>query len=142
MREEIRVCVSFLLANNFTGVKEQYEALPKIDDKKEFKPTQITKIEKDENNKYIRVGNYSPEVDGAFTGIADLRTAGAILVDKKSKIEEPKDEDYKARITSAKASNRIAERWSVFFEHQEADKKVKDIFSRYRKVFTTIDLGV
>ena len=142
LREEIRVCVDFLLVNNFTGLKEQYESLPKIADKKEFKPTQITKIEKDENNKYIRVGNYSPEVDGAFTGIADLRTAGAILIDKKSKIEEPKDEDYKGRIESAKASNRIAERWSVFFEHQEADKKVKDIFNRYRKVFTTIDLGV
>lgn len=142
LREEIRVCVDFLIKNGFTGVKEQFDALPKIADKKVFTPTQITKIEKDENNKYIRVGNYTPEVDSAFVGIADLRTAGAILIDKKSKIEEPKDEDYKSRIESAKASNRIAERWSVFFEHQEADNKVKDIFNRYRKVFTTIDLGV
>lgn len=141
-REEIRVCVDFLVSNNFTDVKYQYDALPKISDKKEFIPTKIIKIEKDENNKYIRIGNYSSEVDSAFVGIADLRSSGAILMDKKSKIEEPKDEVYKSRIESAKASNRIAERWSVFFEHQEADKKVKDIFSRYRKVFTTIDLGV
>jgi len=142
LRYEIRVSADFLIANNFTGIKEQYDALPAISDRKEFIPSVITKIEKDENNKFIRVGNYTPEVDSAFTGISDLRTAGAILMDKKSKVVEPKEEDYKSRIESAKASNRIAERWSIFFEHQEADNKVKEIFNRYRKVFTTIDLGV
>jgi len=142
LREEIRVCVDFLVKNGFTGVKEQFESLPTIRDKKEIILTVITKIEKDENNKFIRVGNYTPEVDSAFVGISDLRTAGAILMDKKSKVVEPKEEDYKSRIESAKASNRIAERWSTFFQHQEADNKVKDIFNRYRKVFTTIDLGV
>jgi len=142
LREEIRVCVDFLVKNGFTGVKEQFESLPTIRDKKEIILTVITKIEKDENNKFIRVGNYTPEVDSAFVGISDLRTAGAILMDKKSKVIEPKEEDYRSRIESAKGANRIAERWSIFFEHQEADNKVKEIFNRYRKVFTTIDLGV
>jgi len=142
LREEIRVCVEFLHKHMFVGVADQFNKLPEIEKKKEFTPSVITKIEKDENNKYIRVGNYTIEVDGAFTGISDLRTAGSILMDKKSKVVEPKEEDYKSRIESARSSNRIAERWSVFFEHQEADNKVKEIFNRYRKVFTTIDLGV
>lgn len=141
-REEIRVCVDFLHLHKFIGVADQFNKLPEIEKKKEFVGSVISKIEKDENNKYIKVGNYSPEVDGAFTGISDLRTTGALLLEKKSKIVEPTDEEYKTRITSAKASNRIAERWSTFFEHQEADNKVKEIFNRYRKVFTTIDLGV
>jgi hypothetical protein len=141
-RNEVRVCVDFLRNSGFVVDQAQFDALPKIADKKEFTPSIITKIEKDENNKFIRVGNYTPEVDSAFTGISDLRTAGSILMDKKSKVVEPKEEDYKSRIESAKASNRIAERWSTFFEHQEADNKVKEIFNRYRKVFTTIDLGV
>ena len=56
-------------------------------------------------------------------------------------MKEP-EEDFNARIESAKKSNAIAKRWQAFFAHQEADKKVKDIFNKYRKIFTTIDLGV
>jgi len=142
LREEIRVCVDFLHLHKFIGVADQFNKLPELKKKKEFVGSIIAKIEKDENGKYIKVGNYSPEVDGAFVGISDLRATGALLMEKKSKIIEPTDDEYKARIESAKASNRIAERWATFFQHQEADNKVKDIFNRYRKVFTTIDLGV
>ena len=123
-------------------LKAWVESLPAIPDKKVFVPTpELEKVPQNEKGHYIHDAKYSDEVEKAFAEIDSLRNKALELIKEKESIKEPSD-TFTQRIESAKAINRIAERWAAFYEHQEADKKVKDIFNQYRKTFTEIDLGV
>lgn len=143
-RTKIAECVGYLLTVGAPeGVlKAWVESLPAIPDKKVFVPTpELEKVPQNEKGHYIHAAKYSDEVEKAFAEIDSLRNKALELIKEKESIKEPSD-TFTQRIESAKAINRIAERWAAFYEHQESDKKVKDIFNQYRKTFTEIDLGV
>ena len=70
-----------------------------------------------------------------------MRNEAAALLQQKDAIKEPED-GFTVRIEAAKKSDLVASRWATFFEHQRADENVKSIFAKYRKLSTTIDLGV
>lgn len=94
---------------------------------------------------------YTPEINSALSELIELRKQIAPLYAQKQNqvFEYPEFDSSKydttgltARIESAKINNKIAERWAAFFDHQEADEKVKSIWREYCEMFTKIDLGV
>ena len=121
-------------------VIEWFEKLPSIGEYKEFIETEINPITTD-CGKYIHDKKYSDEIEKAFADLDFCRKEYVRLEKEKEAVKKPSDE-FSSRIEEAKASNRIAERWAAFFDHQETDKEVKRIFAEYRKIFTSIDLGV
>lgn len=144
LRIKIEYAVNLLIANGapYGILTSWYEGLQPIPSERVFQPTkELQKVEQDEHGRYIQRDGLPETVNKAFLGIAALRSEVASLLAEKAAITSP-DTDYTARIESAKASNRIAERWATFFEHQAADKKVRDLFMQYKKIFTEIDLGV
>ena len=143
-RNEVELAAGTLIKAGFDAneMDKFLRSLPAIPERKVFVPTpELAKIATDEKGRYINAGNYSDSVNAAFAGLDELRKQAIALIHERELVKEP-EEDFNARIESAKKSNAIAKRWQAFFAHQEADKKVKDIFNKYRKVFTTIDLGV
>lgn len=50
--------------------------------------------------------------------------------------------DYDIKITNARVSNKIAERFSAFYDWQESDELVKSIWREYCEMYAKIDLGV
>jgi hypothetical protein len=143
-RLDVKKAADILLDEGFDfNVMTNYiESLPAIPQRKEFIPTpELAKIAIDEKGRYVRSGKYNEEVEAAFTGLDNLRNEAVVLLQQKDAIKEPED-GFTERIEAAKKSNLVASRWAAFFEHQRADENVKSIFSKYRKLFTTIDLGV
>ena len=143
-RLEVQKAADILLAEGFDSkVMESFlKSLPAIPQRKEFTPTpELAKIAIDEKGRYVRNGKYNEEVEAAFTGLDNLRDEAVALLQQKDAIKEPED-GFTERIEAAKKSNLVASRWAAFFEHQRADENVKSIFAKYRKLFTTIDLGV
>jgi len=140
-RDQVKKAIDFLTSKGFTGLDEQFAKLESIGEKKVFTPKEATGIKKDDKGRYIKEGKYTDEVEKAFEDIATLRKAALPLFKEKKTIVEPSN-SFQDEIDRAKASNRVAARWAAFYEHQEADKKVKDITTEYRKIFTTLDLGV
>jgi hypothetical protein len=144
IRKEIENAITVIVGQGGPeGVLVQwYNSLQPIPSERVFQPTpELQKIEQDEHGRYIQREGLPENVNKAFSGISALRSEVASLLAEKAAITSP-DTDYTARIEAAKASNRIAERWATFFEHQAADKKVRDLFMQYKKIFTEIDLGV
>lgn len=45
-------------------------------------------------------------------------------------------------IENSKETNNIFRRWESFFNHKEADKKVREIWAEYKMKFAELDLGV
>jgi len=143
-REKIKDASYVLLNAGFDSkVMESFLAsLPAIPQRKWFIPKpELAKITIDEKGRFVRNGKYNEEVEAAFTGLNNLREEAVVLLQQKDAIKEPED-GFTVRIEAAKKSNLVASRWAAFFEHQRADENVKSIFSKYRKLFTTIDLGV
>lgn len=143
-RLEVQKAADILLDEGFDfNVMTNYiESLPAIPQRKEFIPTpELAKIATDEKGRYVRNGKYNEDIEAAFKGLDNLRNEAVALLQQKDAIKEPED-GFTERIKAAKKSNLVASRWAAFFEHQRADENVKSIFSKYRKLFTTIDLGV
>jgi len=57
-------------------------------------------------------------------------------------IDDQSANDYDAIINHARISNKIAERWSAFYDWQESDELVKSIWREYCEMYSKIDLGV
>lgn len=143
-RLDVKKAADILLDEGFDfNVMTNYiESLPVIPQRKEFVPTpELAKIATDEKGRYVRNGKYNEEVEAAFAGLDNLRNEAVALLQQKNAIKEPED-GFTERIEAAKKSNLVASRWAAFFDHQRSDENVKSIFAKYRKLFTTIDLGV
>jgi hypothetical protein len=121
-------------------VLKWFEELPPIGEYKEFVETDIHQITKD-CGKYIHDRQYPDEIEKAFADLEYYRKEYVRVEKEQSQVIKPADE-FSQRVEAAKTSNKIAERWAAFFDHQEADKEVKKLFAEYRKIFTSIDLGV
>lgn len=84
--------------------------------------------------------------------IQTLRSQALPLTKEKTALEQKQIPEWttdltaieaiKNQIATATASNKIAERWSAFYDWQAADDTVKNIWAEYCKLFTQIDLGV
>ena len=143
-RRRIKEAYDVLIANGAPeGVlKAWFESLSALQTKKDFVTSEpLAKVEMNEHGKYVFREGLPEKVNNAFKSLDSLRSEVRVLLVEKEAVKSPND-DYSARIETAKRTNRIAERWATFFEHQAADKKVKDIFTKYKKIFTEIDLGV
>jgi len=121
-------------------VLKWFEELPPIGEYKKFIETDIHPITKD-FGKYIHDKQYPDEIEKAFADLEYYRKEYVRVEKEQSQVMKPTDE-FSQRVEAAKTSNKIAERWAAFFDHQEADKEVKKLFAEYRKIFTSIDLGV
>ena len=121
-------------------VSEWFKGLPSIGEYKEFIETEIHPITQD-CGKYIHDKKYTDDIEKAFSDLEFYRKEYIRIEKEQSEVKKPTDE-FSQKIDAAKESNKIAERWAAFFDHQEADKEVKKLFAEYRKIFTSIDLGV
>lgn len=144
-RGEIKSHIDFLLSKGapVSEVTKWFDGLERIPGNKEYTEYEIHPIPKD-CDKYINDGySYEENVIKAFSDL-DFYRKEYIRIDSEEKEFEAKKpaDTFTSRIEEAKASNKIADRWAAFFDHQAADKVVKDLFAEYRKIFTSIDLGV
>ena len=101
----------------------------------------INKIETNEKGVYIYREGLPEEVSKAFKSLSDLPTEVLGYMKEKEALKEPED-TYTDRIEKAKRNQSYCKRWATFYEHQEADKLVKDTLNEYKKIFTSINLGV
>ena len=141
--KKISTAVNFLIENGCDLPLIQWEkSLHGEKELREAKVIQpINKIETNEKGVYIYREGLPEEVSKAFKSLSDLRTEVLGYMKEKEALKEPED-TYTDRIEKAKRTNLIAKRWATFYEHQEADKLVKDTLNEYKKIFTSIDLGV
>lgn len=112
----------------------------------------LAKVPTDEKGKVSDfTPNYTDEINTALIELSGLREKLTPLYAQKANptIEtadfDPTPYNTEAltqQIESAKATNKISERWAAFHYHQEADEKVKEIWKEYCEMFTRIDLGV
>jgi hypothetical protein len=142
-RNEIHKHIQFLSEAGapIKELNDWFEKLPAVPKKKEFEESEVLAISKNEKGNYIHDKQYPDEVEKVFNDLESYRKEYLAIEKEKSEVKEPEDV-FTSQIDEAKASNRIAERWASFFDHQKADEEVKKIFSEYRKIFTSIDLGV
>lgn len=141
-RLEIRSHIDFLTSKGAPtdGVIKWFDSLPEIGDEKKYEEYVVHPIP-NKDGKYIN-DNYSYP-DNVKSAFAELDECRKEYISKSSeKIDKPNLDEYQREIEAAKRSNNIADRWAAFFDHQKADKEVKRLFSEYRKIFTSIDLGV
>jgi len=142
-RNEIHKNIQFLSEAGapIKELNDWFEKLPAVPKKKEFEESEVLAIRKNERGNYIHDKQYPDEVEKFFNDLESYRKEYLAIEKEKSEVKEPEDV-FTSQIDAAKASNRIAERWASFFDHQKADEEVKKIFSEYRKIFTSINLGV
>lgn len=142
-RKKIYEYIQYLSENGapMTLIVEWYSSLDKIPEKKVFKECEIHAVPKNEHGNYVHDMKYDADVEESFSQIEKLRDKIVSLMAEKEAIKMP-DDIYMEKIEKAKVSNSIAARWAAFFDHQRADEEVKRIFNEYKKMFTSIDLGV
>jgi hypothetical protein len=94
---------------------------------------------------------FDSSTDEIIRAIRDYRTKLAPIWQQKTElstavIPEYSDTepviDYDIQITNARISNKIAERFSAFYDWQESDELVKSIWREYCEMYAKIDLGV
>lgn len=94
---------------------------------------------------------YTDEINESLAAISKLRVdLKPLLLEKANPTFKTTEFDSKpfnteslvSSIEAAKTTNKIAERWESFFDHQTSDELVKDIWKEYCELFTQIDLGV
>lgn len=141
-RNEIHQHIQFLsdLEAPVDEIIKWFEGLPKIEEYKVFKEIEIEPISK-VNDKYVHDKEYPKDIEELFDKLSGLRKKYLDIEKEKENIKRP-DDDFSKKIDNAKEINKIADRWAAFFDHQAADEEVKRLFSEYRKIFTSIDLGV
>lgn len=103
------------------------------------------------NLKECETIGFEPEISGYILQLRELREKlSPIWSQKESLSKEELPEyldsetpiDYDSQILTAKVSNKIAERWSSFYDWQESDELVKSIWREYCEMYSKIDLGV
>lgn len=144
-RTEIKSHIDFLLSKGapVTEINKWFDSLEKIEDNKVFVPYVIHPIPQD-CGKYVNDGyDYGETIKNAFESLGNNRKSYVDINSKKEEFQNHKPADtFLQKIDEAKSTNKIAARWAAWFDHQASDKLVKDLFSEYRKIFTSIDLGV
>lgn len=102
-----------------------------------------------------KVSDYTPkyteDINACLIELIELRKQIAPLFTQKQNPAPDPDpfdpssfntDSLASQIEAAKVTNKVAERWDSFFDHQVADENVKAIWKEYCEMFTKIDLGV